>query len=290
MLFVGRLEPRKGIDVLIAAANLLADRGVTPRFVIAGNDTRILGDGLTYEQAWRSGRAGRVLPDITFLGEVSEAELRRLYRRADLVVMPSRYESFGLVLLEAMMLAKPVVASAVGGIKEIVRPGVDGLLVAVDDPAALADAIDALADDVDMRRTMGSQGRQRFLDEYTSSRAAQRLAELLERISVINPHDVVDDAQATHEPFADGTPCLRLDAPGAITIKLDECSARRLTFFTDSHASLRVRTPRETTLVLEPDRVVRVAIDARANEVQLLLDSGSCLLGSVLSVDARSAE
>ena len=173
VLFVGRLEPRKGIDVLIAAANLLADQGITPRFVIAGNDSRVLAGGLTYEQAWREARAGCVLPDITFKGEVSDAQLRHCYRQADLVVMPSRYESFGLVLLEAMMLAKPVVASVVGGIKEIVRPGVDGLLVAADDPHELAEAIRVLDSDRELRRSMGANGRQRFLDEYTSRRAAR---------------------------------------------------------------------------------------------------------------------
>ncbi|HUP73237.1 MAG TPA: glycosyltransferase [Acidimicrobiales bacterium] len=286
VLFVGRLEPRKGIDVLIAAANLLADRGITPRFVIAGNHSRPLAGGLTYEQAWRCERAGHVLPDLTFEGEVSDGELRRRYQRADLVVMPSRYESFGLVLLEAMMLAKPVVASAVGGIKEIVRPGVDGLLVAIDDPQALADAINVLIDEADLRRSMGANGRQRFLDQFTSRRAAQRLAELFERITVTSPHDFVD-AGATRDWFSDGTPCLRLGAPAAVSVKLDRCAARHFTFWTDSRATLRLRTPREETLVLEPHRVVRVEVDASAQEVQVVLDTGSCLMGSILSVDVR---
>ncbi|MEO8695229.1 MAG: glycosyltransferase [Acidimicrobiales bacterium] len=287
VLFVGRLEPRKGIDVLIAAANLLADRGATPHFVIAGNDTRILAGGLTYEQAWRADRVGQSAPDLTFVGEVSDDELRRLYRQADLVVMPSRYESFGLVLLEAMMLSKPVVASAVGGINEIVRPGIDGLLVAPDDPHALAEAISTLDREVDRRRTMGTNGRQRFLDEFTSQRAAQRLAELLDRITVTSPRDLVDDANALAERFADGTACLRLDAPLTVTLKLDQCAARFLTFFTESRTSLRLRTPQETTLVLEPGRVVRVAVDANAQEVQVILESGSCLLGNILSIRAR---
>jgi hypothetical protein len=201
--------------------------------------------------------------------------------------MPSRYESFGLVLLEAMMLAKPVVASAVGGIKEIVRPGLDGLLAAVDDARALADAMNVLIEDADLRRSMGDNGRQRFLDEFTSRRAAQRLAELFERITLTSPHDLVDDAGASREWFSDGTPCLRLDAPMAVSLDLDRCAARHFTLWTDSRATLRLRTPREQTLVLERGRVVRAAVDADAREVQVLLDSGSCLLGSILSVDVR---
>jgi hypothetical protein len=162
-------------------------------------------------------------------------------------------------------------------------------LVAPDDPEALAEAIRTLDSAVELRRSMGARGRQRFLDEFTSQRAAHRLAELLDRITVTNPCDLVDDARATVERFTDGSPCLRFDAPATITIKLDRCAARRLTFWADSRATLRLRTPQETRVVLEPGRVARVAIDANAEEVQIVLDSGSCLFGSIVSVGARGA-
>jgi glycosyltransferase involved in cell wall biosynthesis len=283
VLFVGRLEPRKGIDVLIDAAELLAARGVLPRFVIAGNDSRVLQNGLTYEQSWRARHTDRPA-DITYLGEVDDTDLREWYRRADVVVMPSRYESFGLVLLEAMMLGKPVVASAVGGIKEIVRPDVDGLLVPPGDAPALASAIESLASDGPRRREMGANGKQRFHEEFTSERAAQRLVALLERVTVSRPNDVVRESHGPDQRFTDGSVCLRLTAPGSVTMKFDEAAARCLTFFAGEPATLTVRTREARHVQLAPGRVTRVDVDGHVQEVQVSIDSGSCLVGNVIAV------
>lgn len=156
VLFVGRLDRQKGVDVLLAAA----------RDLEAAFSVRIIGEEVL------SGSAGRKPCDpmrhIAFLGWQSKAAVVAQINACDLVVMPSRWEGFGLVAIEAMRAGKPVVASSVGGLQEIVEDGVTGLLVAPDDPTALAAALTRC--DLSTLQQMGNRGRQRFMAHYTSDR------------------------------------------------------------------------------------------------------------------------
>jgi glycosyltransferase involved in cell wall biosynthesis len=112
---------------------------------------------------------------------VDDSELSNLIDASTVVVMPSRYESFGLVAVEAMMHGRPVVASDIGGLAEVVTDGETGLLVPVDDADALARAITRLIVDADLAAGLAQRGRHHFVDKLTAVAAAARLEDVLDR-------------------------------------------------------------------------------------------------------------
>ena len=171
MLFVGRLEPRKGFGVALRAFGRLAGRHPDLRLVVAGEGTeRSALDGL--DPAVRS----RVLE----LGTVPHADLPGCYAAADVFVSPATGgESFGIVLVEAMAAGVPVVASDIPGYREVVRAGVDGLLVPAGDDAAVAGAVDAVLSDPDLARRLSEAGRSRSTEFRW-----ERVAELVEAASL----------------------------------------------------------------------------------------------------------
>ena len=153
VLFVGRIfAEQKGLDVLVEAIGLLTDPAAV-RVRLVGEEW---GSGPALARRARDlGVAG----SVAFLGPVPRAQLLEEYRTADLLVLPSRFEPFGIVLLEAMASGLPVVASRVGGIPTVVRENESGLLVRPGDPEALAAALQRLVDDPAGRERMGAAGR-----------------------------------------------------------------------------------------------------------------------------------
>ena len=131
---VGRLVHEKGWHILIAAMELLVATFPYIRLVVAGV-------GGYRDELVRVARAAGVEERVALIGFISDAERNGLYSVADCAVFPSLYEPFGIVALEAMALRCPVVVSDTGGLREVVRPEVTGLLVPPDDVAALAAAI-----------------------------------------------------------------------------------------------------------------------------------------------------
>jgi glycogen(starch) synthase len=167
VLFVGRLEDRKGIDILLAAVPELVRRHSDVGFTIVGEDSRPMTDGLTHRQRFEASTAWPEVADhVRFLGRVDDDELHGLYAGCDVFVAPSRFESFGLILLEAMMFAKPLVASDIGGMAEIVVEGENGRLVPPGDSRALGDAIDRLVSSADLRQRFGSASRAIYERRY----------------------------------------------------------------------------------------------------------------------------
>lgn len=160
LLFVGRLELRKGADILLnALPGLLRDHPDLDVDIV-GDDSLVIGDDTlrrTFEKRWR--RDGVDAARVTFHGSVSRADLLRHYASCDIFVAPSRYESFGLIFVEAMIFAKPVVGIAVGGVVDVVDHGVNGLLVNREDPTLLADVLTQLIRDREARSAMGKAGR-----------------------------------------------------------------------------------------------------------------------------------
>ena len=153
VLFVGRLEPRKGLDVLLRAWRQVERQHADARLTIAGAYTR------QDEATYRRQAAELALRRIRFVGPQSEASLAACYRQADIVCAPARgFESFGLVILEAMAAGVPVVASDIAGYRTLVTPDRDGLLVPAGDDARLATALTALLRDPERRRCLGEQG------------------------------------------------------------------------------------------------------------------------------------
>ena len=179
-MFAGRLEPLKGPETLVEAVACLAEAGE------AGISERIhglfAGDvssegarvGQRRELAAQAARLG-VEQRISFLGALSQDRLALLYALADVVVVPSHTESFGLVALEAQACGTPVVAAAVGGLRDIVVPGRTGYLVDGHDPQAYAEAIAATVRAPGERRRLQRAARQRA-EGFTWERTVDILA------------------------------------------------------------------------------------------------------------------
>jgi phosphatidylinositol alpha-mannosyltransferase len=141
VLFVGRLEPRKGLTYLVRAFLRLKPRFPRLRLLVVGRD-----DGRQREKAMQM-VPPRLRPDLVFVGPVPQADLPSYYASADLFCAPSLGgESFGIVLAEAMAVGLPVICSDIGGYRDLVRDGSHGLLVPPRDPEALATAIGGLLD------------------------------------------------------------------------------------------------------------------------------------------------
>ncbi|HEY2396462.1 MAG TPA: glycosyltransferase [Rudaea sp.] len=180
VLAVGRLSYFKGIDVLLRAVAEVADA----RLMLVGDgECRAALERLANDL----GIAGRV----HFAGRIDmnqrgAATLQAAYASADVFCLPStdRAESFGLVLLEAMRARLPVIASAIpgSGVGYVVRDGETGLLVVPGDAGALAQALRRLSGDAVLRMRLGSAGAQRWSDEFTLDRAADRVLQLYRRV------------------------------------------------------------------------------------------------------------
>jgi glycosyltransferase involved in cell wall biosynthesis len=169
LAIVGRLIPIKGHDVLLRA--LVAVRSELPQVTL-----RIAGDGpLELELRSKVNELG-LEEAVTFLGRV--APVAPAFEDAQVVVVPSFGEGFGMVALEAMERGRPVVASAVGGLPEIVEDGRSGLLVPAGDVDALAAAILELVRDPDRAGAMGAAGRARALAAFSQDRCTERIEAL----------------------------------------------------------------------------------------------------------------
>ena len=175
VLFVGRLVERKGVAHLIEAIARLGS--LAPRLEIVGEGP---------ERPGLEALAGRleVADRVVFRGKIPPDELQASYARAAVCVLPSVLdargdtEGLGVVLLEAMNHATPVIASRVGGIPDIVEDGVSGLLVPPGDVAALAAAVRRVRDDPDLARWLGEGGRRRLREQFNWPAIVRRWLDL----------------------------------------------------------------------------------------------------------------
>ena len=166
VLCVARMYPRKRIVDLLEAAALL--RGRVPALAV-----RIVGKGPEWETVRRRHQALDLGETVTLLGDVSPGQLAEEYVSADLFCLPSVQESFGIVFLEAMAAGLAVVTCGVAAMPEVVEDGVTGVLVPPRDPAALANALEALLGDPARAHAMGAAGR-RAVAAYGVERVAGR--------------------------------------------------------------------------------------------------------------------
>jgi D-inositol-3-phosphate glycosyltransferase len=163
LLFVGRMEPLKGLNVLIEAIGIMRRNEVLKDnpfcLAIIGGEPDEYGEPTNNELARIKELTQQFgLNDmVTFLGNRSQDSLPYYYSAAEAVVVPSQYESFGMVALEAMACGTPVVASQIGGLAYLVQDGVTGYTVPVDDPNELASKITSLLQDPGLRDRMGIQ-------------------------------------------------------------------------------------------------------------------------------------
>jgi glycosyltransferase involved in cell wall biosynthesis len=164
ILCVGRAsDPNKGIKTLVAALAKLRDVRLT-----------LVDDPSPHNEARRWARELGCADRLVIAGRVTNDELVDLYRRAMLVVVPSRYEGFGLPAAEAMACGTPVVAAAAGALPEVVAEGGGGVLVPPEDPEALAKAIATLAEQPEARAALGARAPARIDAAYSWRRVAER--------------------------------------------------------------------------------------------------------------------
>jgi D-inositol-3-phosphate glycosyltransferase len=177
LLFVGRLERLKGVEIAIrAVAELRAHGHGDLRLLVLGEDSRE-GNESEMERLKHIAASLGIRESVDFVGSVAHHELPYFYSAADACVMPSYSESFGLVGLEAQACGCPVVASDVSGIRSVVRDEVTGFLIAGDDPKVYAERIGRLLDDPELARQMGRRG-QLLAQRFSWNRTADRLAEM----------------------------------------------------------------------------------------------------------------
>jgi len=163
LLFIGRLDRQKGYDILLEAMRRLSDRPI---------HLHMLGASVVdVDRAW-----GDDLANVTTHGWIARNQVFGFIDAADAVVVPSRWEGFGLAAIEAMRQGKPVIASAVDALPEVV--GDTGFLVPSDDAAALADVLGSL-DRLQLSR-LGEQAHERFLANFTADRLNRELIEVYE--------------------------------------------------------------------------------------------------------------
>ena len=184
VLYVGRLERRKGVETLIDAVPRVLGRVAGARFRLVGRDhpSGPRGESMVCCLSRRLGKSRITGGVVDFTKPVPRTELPGLYRSAAVCVVPSLYENFPYTCLEAMACGCAVVASRTGGIPEILADGVDGLLVPPGDALALSEAIARLLKDPKFRLALGRRARQtvceRFGRQVIGGRTADAYAEL----------------------------------------------------------------------------------------------------------------
>lgn len=177
ILFVGRLEKRKGLDYLLEAYKQIKPEFPNSRLIVVGPGKRL---GKKYERRVMRDR----LKDVVVIGYAAYRDLPRYYQTADIVCCPATgRESFGIVLLEAMAVGKPIVASNIQGYNSVVTHGAEGLLVPPKNAEKLAQALTSLMTDGALRQQMGNEGRLKSV-QYDWENVAQRVLDYY--LSVLN--------------------------------------------------------------------------------------------------------
>ncbi len=175
---VGSLEEKKGQTYLVEACRLLKQRGL--RFVC-----HLIGDGQNRAELEEQVRRDNLGDVVKLVGGIPRADVLKMLAKADVVALPSirtksgKMEGIPVALMEPLACEVPVVSTQTSGIPELVEDGVTGLLVPPENPAALADALQRLADDPELGQRMGRAGREKVLREFDLNDNATKLVQLM---------------------------------------------------------------------------------------------------------------
>ncbi|MCS7123789.1 MAG: glycogen synthase [Candidatus Aenigmarchaeota archaeon] len=173
VLFVGRTTKQKGIETLLEAAKFI---NATVVIVTAGADTKEY-----FEEIKNKSES---IKNVKFIGKMlTEEETIEFYSNASVFVCPSIYEPFGIINLEAMACKTPVVASYVGGIKEIIVDGETGFYVEPQKPMELAKMVNIILENPELARKMGENGRNRVVEKFSWDNIAKKTIELYKEIA-----------------------------------------------------------------------------------------------------------
>lgn len=183
ILFVGQLKYRKGFDVLAKAMPFVLEKFPTASFLFVGHSP------IHRRDLEAIARENGTSEHLTIIERVSEEDKVRLYNSADVSVLPTRYEGFGLPPLEAMAAGCPVVASDIPVVDEVVRHEHNGLLVPRDDPPALAAAIVRMLSDAGLRARLVQNGFT-TLEQFDEDTLVARIEQLYSRILEASPREI----------------------------------------------------------------------------------------------------
>lgn len=182
ILFVGRLEARKGVHDLVKAIPKVVAKCANARFVLIGSDTnKGVGNSSVLAELKALLQEHHCESVVSFISHVPLADLPKHYRAADICVLPSLYENAPMTAIEAMSCGKPVVASSAGGTKEYVIDNECGRIVPTGDSEALADALIQLIEDSELRTRFGQAARQRVVEKLTVDKMCSDTVALYER-------------------------------------------------------------------------------------------------------------
>lgn len=177
ILYLGRIHRIKGIDVLVKAFASVIRKLDDVRLVIVGPDDGYLSKIQTLVENLR------IVNNVIFTGPLYGSEKIEAYVDADVYVLPSRYEIFGLSVIEAYSCGKPVIASRVGGLKDLVLDGVTGLLFTNENIGQLAESLLFILDDNTRAAKMGLKGKQFVKDNFKIEKSVDRLEILYKKIA-----------------------------------------------------------------------------------------------------------
>ena len=177
-LYVGRFDERKGIDVLLKALPILCEACPDVVFTLAGSH----GEGTVWQE-FAAAHPSLVGTRVHSLGRVTQERRSELYAGCDVLVAPSRYESFGLIFIEAMSYGKPVIGCSAGGMPEVITDGTTGLLAKPGDVTTLAQAMITLAKDHALRARFGRAARRDFVERFSATAMARRSVELYRTVA-----------------------------------------------------------------------------------------------------------
>ena len=167
ILFVGRLEYRKGVDLLLAAIPPVLKKYENVIFKLIGND-----EDKSYEKTFRDQYSPDVTSKVIFCGLMNAENAQEAYASCDIFVAPSRYESFGLIYIEAMSYGKPVIALKAGGAMDIIAENHNGLLVEPEDVSGLVHQLSTLIENPALREQLGANARQTVEDKFSDKQLA----------------------------------------------------------------------------------------------------------------------
>lgn len=196
IFYVGRFDPRKGIETLVRAVGCSQIRhDPQVKLIIGGGSRPGQSDGIERERIEAIVDELGMRDITTFTGRISDELLSVYYTAADVCVVPSHYEPFGLVAIEAMACSTPVIASDVGGLQFTVVPEETGLLAPPKDEVAFAEAIDRILSHPDWRNQLGQRARRRVEEKFSWDGVAHQLSDLYLQF-VRNSSQVLEQASA----------------------------------------------------------------------------------------------
>jgi glycosyltransferase involved in cell wall biosynthesis len=185
VLYVSRLENRKGTLAFLQSLTLIHNKYKNIQIDIIGSDRTHAPGERKFEQYFNE-TYPELVNVVTFHGFVEDHEIEKFYTNADIFVVPSVYESFGLIYVEAMMYGLPSIATIGGGIPEVISDGHDGLLTQINDSKDIAEKVLTLFDNPELMKVMRLRARKSFQDKFEYLIMAKNTEHIYQKVALTN--------------------------------------------------------------------------------------------------------